>query len=29
MKSTVYRVLCSATTLSLLVLVLGAPKKWG
>jgi hypothetical protein len=29
MKSTVYRIFSSATVLSLLVLVLGAPKKWG
>jgi len=29
MKSSLYRVLYSATTLSLLVLVLGAPTKWG
>jgi hypothetical protein len=29
MKSSAYRVLYSATTMSVLVLVLGAPKKWG
>jgi hypothetical protein len=29
MKSSVYRIFSSATVLSMLVLVLGAPKKWG
>jgi hypothetical protein len=29
MKSSLSRILSSATVLSLLVLVLGAPKKWG
>jgi hypothetical protein len=29
MKSTLYRIFSSATVLSMLVLVLGAPKKWG
>jgi hypothetical protein len=29
MKSSLYRVFTSATVLSALVLVLGAPKKWG
>jgi hypothetical protein len=28
-KSSLYRILSSATVLSVLVLVLGAPKKWG
>jgi len=29
MKSSMYRVFSSATVISALVLVLGAPKKWG
>jgi hypothetical protein len=29
MKSSLYRIFSSATVLSTLVLVLGAPKKWG
>jgi hypothetical protein len=29
MKSSLYRIFSSATVISALVLVLGAPKKWG
>jgi hypothetical protein len=29
MKSSLYRIFSSATVISVLVLVLGAPKKWG
>jgi len=29
MKSSMYRIFSSATVISVLVLVLGAPKKWG
>ena len=28
MKASLYRILCSGTTLTVLVAVLGAPKKW-
>jgi hypothetical protein len=29
MKASLYRIFSSATVISVLVLVLGAPKKWG